>query len=211
MGEKKVTKISLSTFFLIIAIIAICVMGFFIYKLNDDKTNATEQVSELSNRVALLESAKNEPTIIEKTNTNTEIAKNNAESIVDNTKNYLYSDIKGIYNYSDENSSYILTLYENGTFKYLSYVPGATTWIGNYVIVDDKIELNVLFTQGGGIGLSATSLSLTLKINSDGTIEDKSDNENIKLEKKQNNTNVSNELNVNDMIKSQPLENDYKE
>ena len=52
MEEKKVTKISLSTFFLILAIIAICVMGYFIYKLNDDKTKATEKVSELNNQVA---------------------------------------------------------------------------------------------------------------------------------------------------------------
>ena len=36
MEEKKVTKISLSTFFLILAIIAIIVMGIFIYKLNND-------------------------------------------------------------------------------------------------------------------------------------------------------------------------------
>ena len=35
MEEKKVIKISFSTFFLIITIIAIGIMGFFIYKLND--------------------------------------------------------------------------------------------------------------------------------------------------------------------------------
>lgn len=57
MEEKKTTKISLSTFFLIIAIIAICVMGFFIYKLNDDKTKATEQVSELNNQITSLENS----------------------------------------------------------------------------------------------------------------------------------------------------------
>ena len=194
MEEKKTTKISLSTFFLILAIIAICVMGYFIYKLNDDKTKATEQVSELSNRVELLESAKNEPTIIEKTNTNTEIAKNNSESIVNNTKNtYSYNDIKGIYecskNYSDGSSSYKLTLYENGTFKYLIAFEAPTTLIGNYIIVDDEVRLNEMFVMGGGVGLSATSQTLTLKINSDGTLGDtnhfpKGDKnfENIKLE-----------------------------
>ena len=38
MEEKKVTKISLSTFFLILAIIAIIVMGIFMYKLYNEKT-----------------------------------------------------------------------------------------------------------------------------------------------------------------------------
>ena len=63
MEEKKAIKISFSTFFLIITIIAIGIMGFFIYKLNYDKTKATAQVNELSNRVSLLESTKKEPTI----------------------------------------------------------------------------------------------------------------------------------------------------
>ena len=226
MEEKKITKMSLSSFFLIIAIIAICVMGFFIYKLNDDKIKATEQVSKLSNRVELLESDKNETkeTIIEKTNTNTEMAKNNSESIVNNTKNtYFYKDIKGIYecskNYSDVSSSYKLTLYENGTFKYLIAFEYPTTLIGNYIIVDDEIRLNEIFVMGGSAGLSATSQTLTLKINSDGTIGDtnhfsKDDKnfENIKLEKKQNNTNDPEDaINVNDLIKSMPLFNDYKE
>lgn len=41
MEEKNVTKISLSTFLLIIAIIAIVIMGVFIYRLNNDKTAET--------------------------------------------------------------------------------------------------------------------------------------------------------------------------
>ena len=37
MEEKKALKISLSTFFLILAIIVICVMVYYIYKLNNEK------------------------------------------------------------------------------------------------------------------------------------------------------------------------------
>ncbi len=51
MEEKNVTKISLSTFLLIIAIIAIIVMGIFIYKLNNDKTTAIQKSYELQSRV----------------------------------------------------------------------------------------------------------------------------------------------------------------
>lgn len=51
MEEKNVTKISLSTFLLIIAIIAIIVMGIFIYKLNNDKTTAIQKSYELQSQV----------------------------------------------------------------------------------------------------------------------------------------------------------------
>lgn len=51
MEEKKATKISLSTFFLILAIIAIIVMGIFIYKLNNDKTIEIQKSTELQAQV----------------------------------------------------------------------------------------------------------------------------------------------------------------
>ena len=51
MEEKKVTKISLSTVFLILAIIVIIVMGIFIYKLNKDKTAEIKKSTELQAQV----------------------------------------------------------------------------------------------------------------------------------------------------------------
>ena len=51
MEENKVTKISLSTFFLILAIIVIIVMGIFIYKLNNDKTEKIQKSTELQSQV----------------------------------------------------------------------------------------------------------------------------------------------------------------
>ena len=51
MEEKNVTNISLSTFFLILAIIAIIVMGIFIYKLNNDKTTEIQKSTELRSKV----------------------------------------------------------------------------------------------------------------------------------------------------------------
>lgn len=54
MEEKNVTKISLSTFFLILAIIAIIVMGVFIYKLNNDKTAEIQKSTELQAQVNIL-------------------------------------------------------------------------------------------------------------------------------------------------------------
>ena len=51
MEEKNVTRISLSTFFLILAIIAIIIMGIFIYKLNNDKTAEIQKSTELQSQV----------------------------------------------------------------------------------------------------------------------------------------------------------------
>lgn len=54
MEEKKVTKISLSTFFLILALIVIVVMAIFIYKFYNEKTEANEKSAELQTQVTSL-------------------------------------------------------------------------------------------------------------------------------------------------------------
>lgn len=51
MEEKKASKISLSTIFLIIAIIAIVVMGLFLYKLNNDKVSEIQKSAELQSQI----------------------------------------------------------------------------------------------------------------------------------------------------------------
>jgi len=49
--EKKVTKISLSTFFLILSLIAIILMGIFMYKFYNEKIEATKKSAELQTQV----------------------------------------------------------------------------------------------------------------------------------------------------------------
>lgn len=56
MEDKKVTKISLSTFLLIIAIIIIAIMGFFIYKLNSEKAIEVKKSADLQAQVSNLNS-----------------------------------------------------------------------------------------------------------------------------------------------------------
>lgn len=222
MEEKKAIKISFSTFFLIITIIAIGIMGFFIYKLNYDKTKATAQVNELSNRVSLLESTKKEPTIIEKTNTNAEITKNNSDSVVDNTKSaYSYDNIKGLYKYNkklnaDSTAQYELCLLDNGTFSYHYMTEFDHALWGNYIIVNDEIILNQLFTTESDVGIHAIEEGkIKLKINSDGTITDTNELLNveeqykklfkeIKLEKSSNKDDIEvlNNTSINKQIKS---------
>lgn len=55
MEEKKYLKISLSTFFLIISIIIIVVMGYFIYKISVEKTNAEKKVNALEDTTNTLQ------------------------------------------------------------------------------------------------------------------------------------------------------------
>ena len=54
MEEKKVTKISLSTFFLILAIIVIVIMAIFMYKFYNEKIEANEKTAELQTQVSNL-------------------------------------------------------------------------------------------------------------------------------------------------------------
>lgn len=55
MEEKKQMKISLSGLFLIIAIIAIVIMGFFIFKLSKEKANESAKVTDLNKQISNLE------------------------------------------------------------------------------------------------------------------------------------------------------------
>lgn len=54
MEEKKTIKISISTLLLIITIIVICIMGYFIYKTNSDKTLLSQNNSNLNNEISSL-------------------------------------------------------------------------------------------------------------------------------------------------------------
>ena len=60
MEEKNATKISLSTFFLLLAIIAIIVMGLFIYKLNIDKNIEIQKSNELQSQISSLNETVND-------------------------------------------------------------------------------------------------------------------------------------------------------
>lgn len=51
MEEKKVTKISLSTFFLILSLIVIIVMGIFMYKFYNEKMEQTKKSADLQTQV----------------------------------------------------------------------------------------------------------------------------------------------------------------
>ena len=124
MEEKNVAKISLSTFLLILAIIAIIVMGIFIYKLNNDKaaeiqksTELQAQVNNLNGTVSDLQGKINNisETINSSGNaTNYENSnkENNTESLNENnTQNSNSQEISGIgYSATLQNNKITITL-----------------------------------------------------------------------------------------------------
>ena len=96
MEEKKVTKISLSNFFLILAIIAIIVMGIYIYKLNNDKSAEIQKSTELQAQVNSLEGTVSD--LQRKINTisntiNNSIKEDNSTTSNVSDKNYIDNNI----------------------------------------------------------------------------------------------------------------------
>ena len=96
MEENKITKISLSTFFLILAIIAIIVMGIFIYKLNNDKTAEIQKSNELQSQVNSLNSTVSDlqekiNKVSETVNSNSTVPNTNTNNTSNNT-NSSYTD-----------------------------------------------------------------------------------------------------------------------
>lgn len=156
MEKKEPIKVSLSTFFLIIAIIVIGVMGFFIYKLNDDKNMANNETSELNNQIRALETKNNSLTKTNETNSND----NQTSTENENNQKYTYENISGYFTFnekipvnygtytSDTEAHRYFYLYENGVYFYESGL-GSTNFIecGNYVIKDNNIILHQWFSE----------------------------------------------------------------
>ena len=120
MEEKNVTKISLSTFFLILAVIAIIVMGIFIYKLNNDKTAETQKSAELQAQVNSLNGTVGElqgkintisDTVSSKDNENTNTVDNTINSKTENqtTTSLVNKRLYKLYS----NQRYILLMDDN--------------------------------------------------------------------------------------------------
>lgn len=123
MEEKNVIKISLSSFFLIIAIIAICIMGYFIYKLNNEKTTATEQISNLNNQINDMKNIVNTSDVSVSTGNNT-----------NTQKNY---ELNGTYEWINPEGPTMRYTFSNGTFTYTE----TSSSKGNYTISGNKVKL----------------------------------------------------------------------
>ena len=105
MEEKNVTKNSLSFFLLIIAIIAIIVMGLFIYKLNNDKLAEIQKSQTLQSQVNSLNTTVNNlqgkidiisQTINSNTSDKNNNTTNNSNSAETTTTSFSENEIKAV-------------------------------------------------------------------------------------------------------------------
>ena len=140
----------------------------------------------------------------------------------DKDKSYTYNDIAGLYTYDESikfedetfTASYQLYLYEDGTFIYTRAMNAISGNLGNYIIVDDEIHLNYLFSSGSDVALSVMSGNKVLKINGDNSLtETDADSKEIKFVKvskdKENEYLKYNDF--SNMLKTYSLINEYSE
>lgn len=96
---------------------------------------------------------------------------------------YTYDDIKGLYTYRSEtiideelgneyDAFYYLYLNENGTFSYRMGTGAPFGYMGNYIIKDNTIVLNYLFSTNSGAEIIVTTGSKTITITANDTLVD---------------------------------------
>lgn len=187
MEENNITKISLSTFFLIIAIITICVMGYFIYISNSKIKDMKLNEKDLNNKISELEDKSEQNNV--NSSTNEEKTFNQSPNVSNNENNITYSNFKGKYIANLKNSQettqdvetkVILYLYENGNYNY-NNIPGTDAGhVGYYTISGNNLILHEILACANDIGRKITSDTITLKINNDNTITDNTLNVTLK-------------------------------
>ena len=162
MEEKNPAKISLSTFFLILAIIAIIVMGIFIYKLNNDKASEIQKSTELQAQVNNLNRTVSD--LQGKINNNTSTL--SKDTLSDNTQknNNKSFNIQGTYSVDDINDEY-----NHGC---------------DYIFSGNKVTLQTLDTEEGTFQVVGNKILITFNkfFDPEGNeIESDAENEELKI------------------------------
>ena len=113
---------------------------------------------------------------------NDNVSNQEKNNISENNKTYTYSEMKGLYKFEyknlNENSkieyktTYNLYLYENGTFVYKMLNIAPSGYIRNYIIENNEIKLNYLFSFNSGTGIKSIKETKILTINSNNSITD---------------------------------------
>lgn len=151
MEQSNVKKISLSTFFLIFTIIAIIVMGIYIYILNKEKTNEIEKSTELQSQVNNLNGTINDlqgkidniSATINSNNSTKNTVTNTTSSANNNNVNYdveiSMSELENI-NYTDNTQLQKLeNKYKGKTVKITGYVSS----FGDNDVEPEKTFVNI--------------------------------------------------------------------
>ena len=183
--EKKEIKISLSSFFLIFALITIIVMGIFIYRLYNEKTEQTQKSSELENQVNnlndslnILQGKINTISTTINSNTSTENSATNSSTNDNITNDTLSSEqIKNIegefhpqINVANDASYFSFDI--DGTVK----LEGNTTMSGTYSIENNVIKIRYNKLEEPGMDDTTINKEQTLTIGNKNTLFDETTN-----------------------------------
>ena len=194
MNEKTPIKINLSTFFLVITIIVIIIMGIFLYI---EKTNSDKTIAELENSNSdmknTIDNLQNKIETIATTigsDTSNDTIQNQATAIPTNVSssststNLTYSSIKGTYEGTvtdhDETGTVYLTLCENGMYLYEDIIGTSGASQGYYTITDNELTLYQIVRRGNDPGVHIEKTTINLKISSINTITDNKLNTTLK-------------------------------
>ena len=150
MEEKKEIKISLSTFFLVLAIIVIIIMGYLIYKLYNEKAVETDKIYNLKNEIISLQ--------------NTVSQLNEAKGNISNTINNV--DSVNNTNMNNDISSVYLKINCNGTDISNSFKKGENF---EFDLLGKKYKITINNITENKIELKSNSYGLFPK-REDGTI-----------------------------------------
>lgn len=146
MEKKEPIKVSMSTFFLILAIIVIAVMGYFLYTANAKTNDMISKEKELNAKITKLENEKIESTQAQINATKNNVDNENASSN-EAIKNLSYSTLSGIYigeakveprTTPDGDTKVYLYLYEDGGFIYNNIPGGFESGISGYYTFNEK-------------------------------------------------------------------------
>ena len=135
MKEENEAKTNVSTILLVVAIIVIIAMGYFVYKLYNEKTTESDKVSKLNSKISELENVQkntddssekindeNAQTSSSNTNNTNEYRSNFSKSVVKELgkDNMIYVDLSG---YDDNNGTgYVSINNKHEAYIYLSTV-----------------------------------------------------------------------------------------
>lgn len=220
MEEKKSIKISLSTFFLILAIIIIIIMGCFIYFIYSEKNSDEQKINDLENQLSNIteqlnkEEIKANTTITNQVQTETNVVEDNNvdKSTISTIDQLTCSSLKGVYKAKIEDvplddgiNEVSIILCENGTFAYYFSPTTDAHDEGYYTINEDTIILHVLLGCANDPGAKVIDETVILKINSDNSL---TDNNKLNVTLKKSSDIVSEEVNLSNSIRHR-LDYDY--
>ena len=139
MKEKKQVKVSMSGFFLAIAIIIIAVMGYFIYKISTEKEDKENQIASLNNEISSLQSSSRELQGKIDSIANTINTTKINETSINNGNTKKYKEITN--NLGEDNAFYVTEVIDNGN----TYTLRGTIYT-KYTLTNNEVE--ELFKKG---------------------------------------------------------------